>query len=134
MKRLSNNQVRIVEQVAEEVRNYMVGKLKNEINRIPEGSDFSGTCIEASEMIVEKLKEKGIDSKTVEGYCIYDDEDYGTDRGYDEHTWVESIIDGDFYYIDVVADQFEFGIYEEIPPIIISKQLPYYIQYNEPSV
>jgi hypothetical protein len=94
-------------------------------------TDIAGRCIEASELIVEILKCLGFKTtKTVEGWCLFDNQDYGSDRPYDEHTWVE-IKD---IYIDVTADQFNVAMYAdtEFKPIIIQKGLPHGMRYYEP--
>lgn len=96
------------------------------------GTDLCGHCIEASELICEALKTFGAsNAKTVEGWCCFDDESYGSDRPWDEHTWVEI---GDIY-VDVTADQFNPGMYKEneFEPIVIRKGLPYCMTREEPT-
>ena len=85
-------------------------------------------CVEASEILSEKLTQSGFENKIVEGWCSYDDYSNCSDRSYDEHTWVE-LADGT--YVDVTADQFEYFIDDEIPEIIIDVK-PYYMSYEEP--
>ena len=59
------------------------------------GTDLCGACIEASDLIVERLREKGINSAHyVEGWCLYDDGSWCSDVPYDPHTWVEFVQDG----------------------------------------
>ena len=97
-------------------------------------SGLAGHCIEASDFIVLFLRMLGItDAKTVEGWCQYDDEYYGSTRPWDEHTWAEIPSLG--LYLDVTADQFNFGMYEEnkFKGIICRKGLPYGMRYDEPS-
>lgn len=94
----------------------------------------AGHCIEASDLIVQAITDQlGIPCNTVEGWCRYDDESYGSDRPWDEHTWVEIPSMG--LYVDVTADQFNYGMREknEFPEIIIQKGLPYGMQYDEPT-
>ena len=106
--------------ICKQVRDELVNKY---------GEDFLyGKCIEASDKIVELLNKEGIDAKTVEGWCVYDDDSGCSDRPYDEHTWVE-LEDGT--YIDVTATQFQSFIEDDIPDIIIGN-IPYYMSYNEP--
>ena len=114
----------IAKKVAETVR-------KAFTEHIGTGTDLAGYCILASTLICEILKELGIkDVKTVEGWCSYDDEYYGSDRPYDEHTWVEL---GE-WYIDVTADQFNPGMEldNEYTGIIVTKGLPHGMSYDEP--
>lgn len=96
------------------------------------GTNLAGHCIEASDRIVELLAEIDVKAKAVEGWCIYDDEYYGSDRPYDEHTWVE-LEDG--YYIDVTADQFNPGMWEgnELEEIVIGRK-PTCMVYDEPDL
>ena len=95
------------------------------------GTDLTGHCIEASDIIVDMLKVFGCKSvRAVEGWCHYDDEHYCSDRSYDPHTWVE--LNG--YYLDVTADQFNFGMFKEneFPSVIFQKGLPHGMCYAEP--
>lgn len=98
-----------VYKIAQEVRSELDKKYK----------DITGHCVEASDMIKERLDKLGIQSEVVEGYCVYDDDSSCTDRCYDEHTWV--IADGDVY-VDVTADQFNSCLYDcnQFPAITIS--------------
>lgn len=98
-----------VYKVAQEVRNELDKKYE----------DITGHCIEASDMIKERLGKLGIQSEVIEGYCIYDDDSSCTDRCYDEHTWV--IVNGNVY-VDVTADQFNSCLYDcnQFPPVTIS--------------
>ena len=115
----------IIQEIATQVRKEMVDKYG-------EGTDLAGHCIEASDRIVDLLTNSDIEAKTVEGWCIYDDDYYGSDRPYDEHTWVEL---NDGTYIDVTADQFNDGMYteNELPKIIIGN-IPNCMVYNEPEL
>lgn len=106
--------------ICKEIRNEIVSKYGED--------NLYGKCIEASDKIVEKLKDIGIKASTIEGWCIYDDDSSCSDRGYDEHTWVE-LTDGT--YIDVTATQFEYFMYDDIPEIIIGEK-PEYMIYDEP--
>lgn len=97
------------------------------------GDDLQGKCIEASEKIVERiLLDLGIEAITVEGWCQYDDECYGSDRPWDEHTWVEMPELG--LYIDVTAEQFNHGMFSEndYAAVIVCKGLPHGMRYDEP--
>ena len=115
-----NNNLEIYKKVAQEVRDYLIGKY---------GQDrLQGKCIEASDKIVTKLNYYDIASTAVEGWVWYDYDDGCTDRPYDEHTWVET---EDGYVIDVTADQFNSFVEEEYPEIIISDELPHNFSYDE---
>lgn len=110
---------------ARAVRNEMVCKY---------GADLAGHCIEASDIIVERLADKfGLEAVAVEGWCKFDDEYYGSDRPWDPHTWVEIPSLG--LYVDVTADQFNSGMYaeNEFDSVIVCKGLPNGMQYEEPS-
>lgn len=115
----------IIQEIATQVRKEMVDKYGTE-------TDLAGRCIEASDRIVELLSEKGIEAKAVEGWCMYDDEYYGSDRPYAEHTWVEL---EDSTYIDVTADQFNVAMYEgnKLSEIIIG-DMPECMIYDEPEL
>lgn len=96
------------------------------------GIDLCGRCIEASDLLAAILKYLGVYAETVEGWCKYDIEDYGSERSYDEHTWVE--LKDQNIYIDVTADQFNYGMEEEnkFKGITVSKGLPHGMVYDEP--
>ena len=116
----------MVEHIAKAVRNYMEVSYGT-------GTDLAGHCIEASEYIEKIVKYFGYkDIKSVEGWCLFDSEDYGSDRPYDEHTWIE--LNQGKIYVDVTADQFNPGMYMEnqFEPIIINKGLPEGMRYEEP--
>lgn len=121
-----NNTKELVDNTAKAVRRYMETVHGT-------GTNLAGYCIEASAYIVAILKYLGIKNvTTVEGWCLYDDEDYGSDVPYDAHTWVE--LNNGKVYIDVTADQFNAGMDKEneFTPIIIRSGLPHGIRYDEP--
>lgn len=102
------------------------------VSKYGEGN-IHGSCIEASEMISKELTKHGIKNQTIEGWCQYDDESYGSDRPYDEHTWVEIVHQGKTIILDVTLDQFQAGIDEDIPPIYVG-ELPEFLVYDEPDM
>lgn len=111
--------------IALEVRNEMIAQY---------GNSLGGKCIEASDKIVEKIATTlGVEAMAVEGWCQFDDESYGSDRPWDEHTWVE--VPSLNLYIDITADQFNYGmdIENEFPEIIVRQGLPFGMRYDEPS-
>lgn len=98
------------------------------------GYDLSGFCIDASEILVSRLKcELSVDANIVEGWCQFDDETYGSDRPWDPHTWVEIPAYG--LCIDITADQFNYGmsVENQYPKILVQKGLAHGIRYDEPS-
>lgn len=95
--------------------------------------NLHGTCIEASELISKELNKHGIKNTIVEGWCLYDDENYGSDRPYDEHTWVEIVSQGKTIVLDVTLDQFKYGMDEPIPPVYIGEK-PEFLVYEEPDM
>lgn len=127
LKKLEFNSIQdTINHVVKSVREFMV-------HSYGVGVELAGHCIEASEIIVKVLSYFSIGAKTLEGWCIYDIEDYGSDCPYDAHTWVE-LTDSDTY-IDVTADQFNFGMFEEnnFDGIIIKQGLPHGMVYDEPT-
>lgn len=108
--------------IAQEVRSAIVLKY-------PQG--LHGACIEASDLIVAKLRAIGVEAANVEGWCLYDDEYYGSDRPYDEHTWVQASIGEESIFIDVTLDQFQGGMDDFIAPIVIG-EVPTFLVLDEP--
>lgn len=115
-----------INRIANMVRKFMVDNYGT-------GTDLAGHCIEASEYIVTIAKFLGFkNARTVEGWCRWDADDYGSDRPYDPHTWAE--ICG--IYVDVTADQFNCGMYKgnEYRGVILGKGLPHGMRYDEPQL
>ena len=92
-----------------------------------------GYCMEATDLIVAALQAKGFQATSCEGWCAYEDEDYGTSRPWEAHTWCEVLLPGSSepLIVDVTVDQFEGGFYEELPKILVGP-LPSYFTYDEP--
>lgn len=124
--------VRIIQKNKNQVENILKTVRKYMVDNYGDGTNLAGKCIMASELIVKLLHLIGFnEAKAVEGWCHYDYEDYGSDRPYDEHTWVEL---GD-YYLDVTADQFNLGMEKEneFEGIIFNHGLPHGMCYEEPN-
>lgn len=114
----------ILFEVANDVRSHIIHKY---------GEDFlHGKCIEASDMIVDMLTQKGVNAKAIEGWVTYDNPEGCTDRDYDEHTWVEVKSLEDNFIVDVTATQFNHFMDEDYPNIIIAGELPHGFSYEEP--
>lgn len=114
----------ILFEVANDIRSHIIHKY---------GEDFlHGKCIEASDMIVDILTQKGVNAKTIEGWVTYDNPEGCTDRDYDEHTWVEVKSLEDKFIVDVTATQFNHFMDEDYPNIIIAGELPHGFSYEEP--
>lgn len=90
------------------------------------GVSLAGHCIEASELLVQILHLLDMDAEMVEGWLHYDDTRY-CEFEYDPHTWVEVTIDRKMFYVDVTADQFNYGMDPEaqFPPIIVQEGYPH---------
>lgn len=106
------------------------------------GTDLCGWCVEASELLVTLLGLAGIENaRTVEGWCRFDNDWYGSDRPYDPHTWVSvpaaslGLQETGNCYLDATADQFNPGMYpeNEYPPYVIRLGLPHGICLDEPT-
>lgn len=105
------------------------------------GTDLCGWCVEASELLMTLLGLAGIENaRTVEGWCRFDDDWYGSDRPYDPHTWVSvpaaslGLQSPGNYYLDATADQFNPGMFaeNEYPPYVIVPDLPHGMCLDEP--
>lgn len=123
-----NDVIHIILDIASIVRIMMV-------KQYGAGTNLAGHCIEASEFIATAInivfKDKV--AQTVEGWCLYDDEDYGSDRPYSEHTWVSTRLKG-FEYLDVTADQFNVAMdsSNEFKNIVYGHKLPHGIMLEQP--
>lgn len=95
------------------------------------GVNLAGHCIEASGLLCSIIQLLGIEAETMEGWVRYDDDRYCS-VPYDAHTWVEARIDGNTYYIDVTADQFNYGMDPEhkFEGTIIQQGYPHGVTIN----
>jgi hypothetical protein len=101
-------------------------------HQYPDGScRLNGACIEASELIVKRLSEVAVKARTVEGWCVYDDQNYGSSRPYDEHTWVEVDAERGTLFVDVTLDQFQPAMDDFIEPVVIGN-VPQFLVLEEP--
>ena len=120
---MKNKLIAIAKQVRKEIE-------KDNGDKNPE---LYGTCIDASDMIVSKLKDIGIDGIVIEGWVSYDIGSNCSDRSWDEHCWVEVKENDITWYVDVTATQFNGLMCTEFEPIIVSKTLPKSMSYDEPT-
>lgn len=98
-----------------------------------EGVNLAGHCIEASELIHNILVAAGLEACTVEGWVRYDDTRYA-EYAYDCHTWVEVTLNNRVYYVDVTADQFNYGMDPEFKfsGVIIQEGYPHGVTLTLP--
>lgn len=96
------------------------------VDHYGEGVNLAGHCIEASDLIASILSLLDSEARVVEGWVLYDNTQYCS-TPYDAHTWVEVKVGTDWYYLDVTADQFNYGMDPEFrfPPIILQKGYPH---------
>ena len=88
--------------------------------------DVQGCCVECSELIVPYLIEMGLkDAHIVEGWVELDCWETCSDCSYDPHTWVEFTVDGTRYVVDATGDQFNWYMYEDMPPVWVKPELPH---------
>lgn len=98
------------------------------------GVSLAGHCIEASELLVDLLHILDYNVETLPVYVTYDEDNYGQ-TGYDEHMLVKLIALDISFYIDVTADQFNYGMFPEhhYAPITMSvNNLPYGMSVDTP--
>lgn len=113
----NDNNEQLYREIASQVRKEFIDRC---------GPDLTSQCIDASDRIVELLKEEGISARTVDKYIFYDF-DHDFIEPYDYHSWVET---ADGYYIDVTADQFNHIMNYQYPEIIVSTELPPNYSYS----
>ena len=124
------NALGMIQMIAESVREALV-------KQYGDGTNLCGHCIEASEILQMLYYYMGLETRTIEGWCEFDDEYYGSDRPYDPHTWLEvpsNNKNGKPLYVDITADQFNPGMYagNEYPGVILNIGLPHGMSYDEP--
>ena len=113
----TNSNEKLYYDIASQVRKELTDKY---------GHNLTSLCIDASDRIVELLKEEGISAKTIDKYVFYDF-DHDFIQPYEYHSWVET---ADGYYIDVTADQFNHIMNYQYPEIIVSTELPPNYSYS----
>lgn len=95
--------------------------------------ELCGCCIEASNMLITQLNSMGIQAQECDGWVIYyDNPDSCSDEPCDPHSMVKVPYQDNYIYLDVTATQFQFCISEQLPRILITKQIPYwFVESNE---
>lgn len=96
------------------------------------GLPLYGLCIEASELIKERLHVQGIEVTDQQGWCIYQLPDTHYGRKYGPHVWCEYCTNDELVYIDVTLDQFQSTLKDVIPPVFIGSK-PIYMVYDRPT-
>lgn len=91
-------------------------------------------CIEVTDNLAAQIRKLGIPAEVAEGWIVYDEGGFCSDAPWDAHTWVEFRLNDEWYYADITADQYNFGMFpeNEFPPIVLCVGLPYGMQYAEP--
>lgn len=107
-------------------------RLKVEEENKDTNPDLYGECMDASDEIVSMLSDIGIEAEFIEGWVSYDMGGCCSDRSYDEHCWVEVKDGDDVWYVDVTATQFNRLMCTEFEPIIVTKERPKAMSYDEP--
>lgn len=105
----------IINDIANKVRDIITKKYGTQ-------QDLSGHCLQASDKIVQLLKEHKIKSKVISGYILLDDQ-LGWQYPYEYHYWVQC----DGYFIDVTIEQFNNFLPYDIqsfPPICVFNKTP----------
>lgn len=96
-------------------------------------ASLRGRCVGVSQKYKEELLKDNIDSKLVEGWCIYNKFENCTDRPYDEHTWLKvNIDDNSSVFADLTLDQFQPYRTNELEPVVIG-QRPDFLYYTKPN-
>lgn len=88
--------------------------------------ELNGCCIEASDILITQLNLMGIPAQSCDGWVIYYDNPYScSDEPCDPHSMVKVPYQDSYIYLDVTATQFQSCISEQLPKILITKQIPY---------
>lgn len=104
------------------------------VKKYPQG--LMGKCIEATDLLVNKLNQMGFKAKAIQVWALYENFGYVTgSQPYEEH-WicrVDSSKSGNkWVYIDVTMDQFQWAMYEKLPPVYIGEVCPNWLLRREP--
>ena len=93
-----------------------------------------GHCIKYSEQIFNNLLTLGYNCEIIEGWCQLDCYECCTDTSYEEHTWVDVVLNGKKLYIDVTGDQFNPLMYDEncFEGAYVG-ELPDFMSYEKPT-
>lgn len=126
---LQENDSEIITKVIELCTN-----IKQNLDNSKYGYDLS---IDASNKIIEKLKELGLTGEIIDGWVKYDKQAFDYEEGdkeYDAHAWVSVFIDDEEYCIDITLDEYSDVIREMIDDVIVCPVLeqPDCLSYEEP--
>lgn len=123
---ITNQDINKIKKVLIETRQY----IDNKYNGI-----MDGHCIEASDIIVKKLKKMNYYVTSHQGYCLYEYYENCTDQPYGDHvyTLVRDKESNQTLYLDVTLDQFQSQFNKKIPPIVMLDYIPNFILKRRPS-
>ena len=93
---------------------------------------LQGRCIEASDTLVEQLREKGYDCEARQCWCLYENYESCTSSCYEEH-WLVAVNFGEkSIFLDATIQQFQWAFEEELPEVYIGYTMPNFFLSREP--
>ena len=122
-----DSNINVVKEIAYTVRNKYV-ELKG-----GSGTALSGTCLNACDDLCEILTNLGYDISVIDGFAIFNKNLDLSEITYDYHSACYIIIDDVKYYLDVVADQFEYYISDLKNDIILQTVNPDWFVEDKPN-
>lgn len=94
--------------------------------------NMMGKCIEASDILEDRLTKLGYKAEAKQVWCLYEYFESCTDYCFEEH-WLVMIRKGnDKRYIDVTMNQFQWAFSKQLPKVYIAKELPKFYLTRKP--
>lgn len=123
----NETQLILIQNTALQVRNQLENKYGSS------NEDMMGKCIEASDLITEKLKHLGFKAESYRVWCLYEYFQSCTNYCYEEH-WITKVVSGqEKLYIDVTMNQFQWAfISKRLPRIYLDDKLPNFYLTRKP--
>ena len=91
------------------------------------GDDLTGRCIEASDMLTERLTKLGYTCKSRQCFVMYANWCSCSDRCYDEHWYTEVITSEGLICADATMAQFRWAFNDVLPEVYVGEKPPYYL-------
>ena len=91
-----------------------------------------GKCIEASDTLVELLKQKGYTARAKQVWVLYQNFESCSDYCYEEH-WIVEVTHGNHkVYVDITLNQFQWAFSMALPRVWVSKHLATFMLPRKP--
>lgn len=92
---------------------------------------LAGKCIEASDLLAERLKDKGYKAQSKQCFVLYQNWEACSEICYEEHWYTEIKTPNGLICADPTMCQFKWAFEEELPDVYVGDKPPFYLD-SEP--